>query len=62
MPRESLLNTDISADLNELARRFTPERAAELVAMIDRLRIDLRFNINKTLMAETILTELTRPE
>ena len=62
MPRASLLNTDISADLNGLARRFTPERAAELVALIDRLRLDLRFNINKTLMAETILAELTRPE
>ncbi|MBD3866885.1 MAG: DNA polymerase III subunit delta' [Acidobacteria bacterium] len=61
MPRESLLHTDISADLVELARQISPDRAGELVALIDRLRLDLRFNVNKSLLAETVLAELARP-
>ena len=61
LPRETLLNTDIAAELAQLAQRFSTNRAAELVALIDRLRLDLRFNVNKNLLAETILAELTRP-
>jgi DNA polymerase-3 subunit delta' len=61
MPRETLLHSDIDQDLADLAQAFGADRAAELVALIDRLRLDLRFNINKTLLAETILAELTRP-
>ena len=57
---ESLLHADIATDLSELARRFAPERTAGLIALIDQLRSDLRFNVNKTLLAETILTELAR--
>ncbi len=61
MSRDSLLHADIAEDLAGLARLFNLDRAAELVALIDRLRLNLRFNINKTLLAETILVELTQP-
>jgi hypothetical protein len=60
LPRESLLHTDIAADLAGLAGHYSLERAAELVALIDRMRLDLRFNINKNLLAETVLAELAR--
>jgi DNA polymerase-3 subunit delta' len=60
LPRESLLHADIATDLSGLARRFDPERAAELITLIDRLRSDLRSNVNKTLLAETILAEVAR--
>lgn len=62
LSREGLLHTDIAPELEALACRFNPGRAAALVTLIDRLRQDLRFNINKNLLAETVLAELTRTE
>ena len=50
-----LIHVDLFDRLQALGSRLTPARAAVLVAGIDRLRNDLRFNVNRTLIAETIL-------
>lgn len=50
-----LIHIDCQDRLKALGDRLTPARAACLVAGIDRLRGDLRFNVNRTLIAETVL-------
>jgi DNA polymerase-3 subunit delta' len=50
-----LVHADLSDRLEELGRRLGPERAAGLVQSVERLRGQLRFNLNRTLIAESIL-------
>lgn len=56
----ALLHGDVAGDLRNLERTFSGDRAAELVQGIDELRAGLRFNVNKTLLAETILTSFCK--
>jgi len=51
----AILHADVWQRIDKLGRALGAARAAELVALIDRLRGDLRLNLNKTLVAETIL-------
>jgi len=51
----AILHADVAPRIDRLGRGLGAARAAELVALIDRLRGDLRLNLNKTLVAETIL-------
>ena len=51
----AILHADVAPRIDRLGRALGAARAAELVALIDRLRGDLRLNLNKTLVAETIL-------
>ncbi len=53
--RRAILHADVAARIERLGRSLGAERSAELVALADRLRADLRLNINKTLLAETLL-------
>jgi DNA polymerase-3 subunit delta' len=52
---DSLLHADLSDRMNELGRALGAERAAQLVETVERLRGELRFNINRTLLAESLL-------
>jgi DNA polymerase III subunit delta' len=54
--RGAILHADVAPRIERLGRALGAERAVELVALADRLRADLRLNINKTLLAETLLT------
>ncbi len=60
MSEETLLHQDLAPDLKRLERQLSGERAAELVKDIDELRAGLRFNVNKALLADTILASLCR--
>ncbi|HEX4823382.1 MAG TPA: DNA polymerase III subunit delta' [Candidatus Polarisedimenticolaceae bacterium] len=51
----SVLHTDVASRLARLGGTLGFARAAELSTLADRLRSDLRFNVNKTLLAETLL-------
>jgi len=51
----ALVHADLAVRLRALGRRIGPERAASLVASVERLRRDLRLNVNRTLVAESIL-------
>jgi DNA polymerase-3 subunit delta' len=51
----AILHADVAPRIDRLGRALGAERAAELVALADRLRADLRLNINKTLLCETLL-------
>lgn len=53
--RTRLLNADLGVPLARLGRRLGPIRAADLVATIERLRSYLRFNTNRSLIAESLL-------
>lgn len=53
--RGAILHEDLLPRIERLGRALGAERAVELVALTDRLRADLRLNINKTLLAETLL-------
>ncbi len=50
-----LFHADIGQRLIALSRRIAPARAAEIVRSVERLRSDLRFNVNRTLVAEALL-------
>lgn len=52
--RPSILHTDVAPRLAALGGALGAARAAELVGLSDRLRGDLRLNVNKTLLAETL--------
>jgi len=53
--RGAILHADVAPRINNLGRALGAERATELVALTDRLRGDLRLNLNKTLLCETLL-------
>jgi DNA polymerase-3 subunit delta' len=46
---------EIAGRLERLGRRLGATRAAALVGAIDHARADLRFHVNRTLLAETVL-------
>ena len=50
-----LVHADLAVRLRALGQRIGTERAASLVASVERLRRDLRLNVNRTLVAESIL-------
>lgn len=52
---EVLVHADLADRLSRLGQGLGAERAAALVASIDRLRDQLRFNLNRTLVAESVL-------
>jgi DNA polymerase-3 subunit delta' len=52
---EILVHADLADRLARLGQTLGVERAAELVASVDRLRDQLRFNLNRTLVAESVL-------
>lgn len=53
-PGERALHADAER-LAAMGRKIGPERAYEIVRSIDRLREQLRFNVNRTLVAEAVL-------
>ena len=53
--RGAILHADVAPRIERLGRALGAERAVEIVALADRLRADLRLNINKALLAETLL-------
>ena len=52
---EVLVHADLADRLARLGQTLGVERAAGLVASVDRLRDQLRFNLNRTLVAESVL-------
>jgi DNA polymerase-3 subunit delta' len=56
MPAGSLLHADLGEPLGELGRLLGSRRAGELVEAVERLRGQLRFNVNRTLLAESLVT------
>jgi len=53
--RGAILHADVAPRIDELGRALGAQRATELVSLADRLRGDLRLNLNKTLLCETLL-------
>ncbi len=51
----TILHADMAPRIEKLGRILGPGRAAELAAQTDRLRGELRLNVNKTLLVETLL-------
>lgn len=51
----TILHADVAPRIERLGRRLGAGRAMDIVALADRLRGDLRLNINKTLLCETLL-------
>jgi DNA polymerase-3 subunit delta' len=51
----TILHADAAARISELASRLGAGRASDLVALLDRLRGDLRLNVNRALTCETLL-------
>ena len=54
-PDAALIHADLADRLAELGARLGPQRAAALVRSAERLRRDLRFNLNRVLIAEGLL-------
>jgi hypothetical protein len=50
-----LVHADLEREIARLGESIGPARAAALVARIDSLRGTLRFNANRTLIAESLL-------
>jgi DNA polymerase-3 subunit delta' len=53
--RAAILHADVAPRIDSLGRALGADRATELVALVDRVRNDLRLNLNKTLLCETLL-------
>jgi DNA polymerase-3 subunit delta' len=51
----SLVYADLAARLEQLGRRMGAARSALLIDGLERLRSQLRFNLNRTLVAESLL-------
>ena len=51
----AILHADAAPRIDRLGRALGAHRATEIVALADRLRGDLRLNINKALLCETLL-------
>jgi len=54
----ALVNADLAPRLRRLGERLGAERAAALVESVDRLRGYLRFNTNRTMIAESLLAAI----
>jgi DNA polymerase-3 subunit delta' len=52
---DALIHVDLSSRLSRLGRSLGAPRAAELVGGVERCRGDLRFNVNRAYVAETLL-------
>lgn len=52
--QDAILHADVAPRIAALGRALGAARAAEILALSDRLRGDLRLNVNKTLLAETL--------
>jgi len=50
-----LVHVDAADRLRRLSRDLEPLRAASLIRSVERLRADLRFNLNRMLVAESLL-------
>jgi DNA polymerase-3 subunit delta' len=50
-----LIHVDVSERLQRVGEQLAPLRAASLVRSVERLRADLRFNLNRMLVAESLL-------
>jgi hypothetical protein len=57
--RGAILHADVAPRIDKLGRALGALRATEIVALADRLRGDLRLNINKSLLCETLLAAVT---
>lgn len=55
LPGSSLLHADLANELEDLGQRLGAARAGELIRAVERMRKDLRFNVNRTLIAECLL-------
>lgn len=55
----AILHADLAPRIEKLGRRVGALRAAELAALTDRLRGELRLNVNKTLLVETLLAAVS---
>lgn len=53
-----LVHLDLAQRLSALGQRLGAARAAELVSAVDRARGDLRVNVNRTLLAESLLADV----
>jgi len=53
--RGAILHADVAPRIEKLGLGLGAERAMEIAALADRLRGDLRLNINRTLLCETLL-------
>jgi hypothetical protein len=56
--RDRLAHPDLAPRLASLGGRLGPARLAGIIAALERLRNDLRLNLNRTLLAETLLAAL----
>lgn len=54
----ALIHADLAERLAGSGRQLTPQRVADLLASIERVRSGLRFNVNRTLAAETVLAAI----
>jgi DNA polymerase-3 subunit delta' len=54
----AILHGDVAPRIDQLGRALGAERAAAIVALADRLRGDLRLNLNKTLLCEALLASV----
>jgi DNA polymerase-3 subunit delta' len=52
---ENLVHADLGERLERLGKRLEPRRAADIVRSVERLRSELRFNLNRNLIAESLL-------
>ena len=52
----AILHANVAPRIDKLGSSLGALRATEIVALADRLRGDLRLNINKTILCETLLT------
>jgi DNA polymerase-3 subunit delta' len=53
--RATLVNEDLAKEVERLGHHLGAERAAGLVRSVERLRGYLRFNVNRTILAESLL-------
>lgn len=53
-----LAHTDLAERLAKIGRRLSAERIADLISALERLRHDLRLNLNRTLVAESLLASV----
>jgi len=58
--RGAMLHTDVAPRIERLGRALGADRATEIVGLADRLRGDLRLNLNKALVCETVLSVVAR--
>jgi len=58
LPVGSLVHADLHGRLEALGSGIEPRRASDVIRFADRARDDLRFSLNKTLIAESLLAAI----